>query len=388
LQKRDDSIWLTYLKYTGVILVALSGLAFSAGCIFEIAESYSMMNNRFQRKRATEALEFVESHADSIGSWVSILGASEVHVAVKPDLIVAELANERQGLQLLNFGFTNLSLMQMRAFFLRLKKVSDKKGLKIPISILNISVDILTEKGASDVRLIHADDVFLSFVDLSTLWQFSELSWSRKASLSFQKIFGRGLVPEVSSFYLWSSFQRNSIGRHLDLRFHNPFFVLWYWPEFWPDPQWDPACAGAFNWNLPASQKNYDLTVQRAHEAAFAEAERAYRNETVDLRDQTLSTDSLVQLEANIDILKDISTKLILVQLPVNPRVSVTAETEKRVRAELQKIANRKGLPIHFLSDEVSFVEEDFFDSTHLTGTGVVKLNSALAKEIRQIRDH
>lgn len=142
--------------------------------------------------------------------------------------------------------------------------------------------------------------------------------------------------------------------------------------------------AGAFNWNRPTTEKFFDLNLRRARDPHYAEAETEFRKSTADLKEQILSAQLLNQFESNIEVLQDISERVLLIQMPFNPKVGVTPQTQSRVRRQLIEMANRRQLTVHFLADEIQFQQDDYLDSTHLLGPGVVKLNSVLADQINQ----
>jgi len=221
-----------FWRYSAVLLCSFLAGSLLAGWAYQTLEEHSLMTNRFQRERAIGALEFLDSHAQSLDHWIPIVGTSEIHVGVKPDLIHSSLSTVNQNFQPLNLGFTNLSVQQMRALFLRLKEIVERQKKKFPLIIVNIPVDTLTEVSQTDFKLAATDEVFCSFVNVKAIWNFPDLPVTQKISLMAQKILYGGLSLEISAYYLWRNIQKGTLGGDANPEVLDPFFVFWYWPEF------------------------------------------------------------------------------------------------------------------------------------------------------------
>ncbi len=367
------------------IVVAVVVAIIIARSVFECVEKNTYISNRWIKSRATESISFLRANGEILDTFIPIIGASEIQTVADPVEINKLLQKNLSPFKVLNYGFMNLTILQMEALARELGRSTKESGKLFPMIILDVPPNMLTNTVQADFKTTSDDEMLLSISDYHTLLTLTDINLLDKVSLLFLKFAFGAHDPKVNAYYvnwkLHTLFTRMFKVQPKNLDATRNILEFWYSPQLHSYPAWDINQLGRFEWqHSPADENYFKSTLERYRHPDVRETVKQGLIKCCDSMELKFNDKLLARLHRVIGILKASTHKLILTNIPYSPDFGVNSDTRNRVKGVLRTLAEEQTVPIYFMEDSLKLYVEDYFDGIHLRGEGVKKFNGFIAE--------
>ncbi len=373
------------------LLLVAGAIALTSVC-FHAAESVAPRSGRWLRHRVLQAMEYMD-HLPGAGDakTIVIAGSSDVEVGVDPVLVDEEF--QRLGLKTrtINLGFRNTPPVVLKFLARRLEESLERQGARLDLVAVKLTPLHMTRRHAEEISFPGSSSRFSdAAAALHTPRMIARDAFSdplRAFFIWMSRTFYSCISPTFVANYLWE-FLTNQLRLWPDMKpseraVYGFFYSLWYGSELNPEPAWDAARRGDFQFGQPG-------TSARLRDAIRVLEDEEVIRDLVKVQEKyygalTLEFDptAIAELVEALNGFKRSARKVVLIYFPDSPALGRSADAVRRLNEAIARVGREANVPVIDLSRELSgrtiLGEGDYIDRFHLNSKGRTKLARQLA---------